>query len=191
NSWEAQLEESTVVQAIAGPDALPQEVFESAAGDSLLSVLATIQNLFGTSRVVPEPQEIIDIPPAPTDEIRQARDEAADVLGHLNELRAGAGATPLEPSDALVAVAERRAVSMYVTGGLYRSDCVGDADVAGIRVTACIDVVALASTALGGLEGMKESDTARESLVDPSYDRSGISVVDGPTGRLVVITLAR
>ena len=54
----------------------------------------------------------------------------------------------------------------------------------------CVDVVALAGTALGAFEGMKESDSAREALVESASDRTGVSVVEGPTGRLLVIVLA-
>ena len=190
DSWEDELDESTVVQAIAGPGALPQELFERLAGDSVLSALATIQGLFGTSRVVPEPQEIVELPAADGDEIRQVRDEAEDVLTQLNELRAGVGVGALQPSAALTALAETRASEMYTSGELFRSDCRADAGVNGVRVLTCADVVALAGTALGAFEGMKESDSARGALVEPASDRTGISVVEGPTGRLVVVVLA-
>lgn len=190
DSWEDELDESRVVQAIAGPGAFPQEVFERFAGDSVLSALATIQSLFGTSRVVPEPQEIVDMPVAGQDEIRQVRDEAEDVLSQLNELRAGVGVGALQPSVALTALAEARASDMYTSGELFRSDCLDAAGDNGVRLVACVDVVALAGTALGAFEGMKELPSAREALVESASDRTGISVVEGPTGRLVVVVLA-
>jgi membrane protein required for colicin V production len=190
DSWEDEMDESTVVQAIAGPGAFPQELFERLAGDSLLGALATIQGLFGTSRVVPEPQEIVAIPRAGSDEIRQVRDEADDVLGQLNEFRAGVGVGALQPSAALTLLAEARAVAMYRSGEMFRSDCRAEADANGVRVVTCVDVVALAGTALGALEGMKESDSAREALEESAADRTGISVVEGPTGRLLLVALA-
>jgi len=73
---------------------------------------------------------------------------------------------------------------------LFRSDCLEEAAANGVRVVSCLDVVALAGTALGGLEGIKESDSGRAALVSSAFDRTGISVVDGPTGRLLVIILA-
>lgn len=189
DSWEEQLDESRVVQSIAGPGAFPQELFERLAGDSVISALATIQSLFGTSRVVPEPQEIVEIPSAHEDEIRQVRDEADDVLTQLNEFRTGAGLGALQPSAALNSLAESRASAMYTSGQLFRSDCLDEAADNGVRVVSCLDVVALAGTALGGLEGIKESDSGRAALVSPAFDRTGISVVDGPTGRLLLIVL--
>jgi len=190
DSWEDELDESTVVQAIAGPAAFPQEMFELLAGDSVLGALATIQGLFGTSRVVPGPQEIVDIPPATGDEIRQVRDEAEDVLKQLNEFRSGVGAGALQPSVALTAMAETRAAGMYVSGELFRTECLTEAAANGVRLVTCIDVVALAGTALGAFEGIKESDSARAALVSTASDRTGISVVEGPTGRLLVVVLA-
>jgi uncharacterized membrane protein required for colicin V production len=190
DTWEDELDESTVVQAIAGPGAFPQEMFERLAGDSVLSAIATIQGLFGTSRVVPEPQEIVEMPPANSDEIRQIRDEADDVLAQLNEFRAADGVGALQPSAALTVLAESRASEMYRSGELFRSDCQTEAAANGVRVVVCVDVVALAGTALGAFEGMKESDSARDSLVNSATDRTGISVVEGPTGRLLVIVLA-
>jgi len=189
DSWEEQLDQSRVVQSIAGPGAFPQELFERLAGDSVIGALATIQSLFGTSRVVPEPQEIVEIPSAHEDEIRQVRDDADDVLTQLNEFRAGAGLGALQPSDALNSLAESRASAMYTSGQLFRSACLDEAADNGVRVVSCLDVVALAGTALGGLEGIKESDSGRAALVSPAFDRTGISVVDGPTGRLLLIVL--
>ena len=189
-SWEDQLDESTVVQAIAGPDAFPQQLLDALAGDNVLGALATIQDLFGTSRVVVEDGEVVDIPPAQTDEIRQVRNEAEDVLSQLNEFRAGLGEGALQPSDALIRLAEERAAAMYTSGQLTIRDCRTDAAGHGVRVVVCQEIVALASTALGAFDGIKETDSARSELSDSSYDRTGLSVVDGPTGRLLVIVLA-
>ena len=190
DSWEDELDESTVVQAIAGPGAFPQEMFERLAGDSALGALATIQGLFGTSRVVPEPSEVVDIPAASPDEIRQVRDEAEDVLKQLNEFRTGVGAGALQPSAALMVLAEGRAAGMYVSGELFRTDCLTEAAANGVLLVTCIDVVALAGTALGAFEGITESDSAKAALLSTASDRTGISVVEGPTGRLLVIVFA-
>ena len=95
-SWDQAIEDSTVAQAIAGPDALPQQAFESVGSSQVLASLTALQSVLGTSRAVPEGNEIIIIPPAPEDEIRQVRDEVADLMVRINEYRAGQG---LERSD--------------------------------------------------------------------------------------------
>jgi hypothetical protein len=58
-----------------------------------------------------------------------------------------------------------------------------------VRVAVCGEAVALAGTALGALDGILESQSGNAQLSDPSYDRTGVAVLDGPTGRLVVILL--
>ncbi len=190
DDWKSQLSESTVAQTITGSDALPQRVFEGLLGDSVLAAVATIQDLFGTGRVVPDPGETEEIPAAGDDEIRQDRDEADGILSYLNEMRAGLGLAALLKTGPLTQLAEDRATSMYVSGRLYRADCLGPARDGGASVIVCEEVVALAGTARGGFEGMKESTTAQASLAKNSVDRAGISVVEGPTGRLLVIVLA-
>lgn len=189
-SWEEGLDQSAVSQAVAGPDALPQELFSRFASDSLLSALASLQDIFGVNRVVPEPHQIVEIPPARPDEIRQDRSEAERVSDAVNQFRVGAGAAPLQPSRALTSAAELRARQMYVSGELFRSDCADQAEETGVRVAGCVDVVALAGSALAGLEGIKESESGRAALLSNVSDRSGAAVVKGPTGDLVVIVVA-
>ena len=132
-------EDSTVAQAIAGPDAVPQAVFESLGSNGILAPLASIQNLFGANRAVPEGDEVLSIPPAASDEVRQVRDEAAQVLERVNEYRAGRGLAPLGVSTSLAAVAESRGVEMYTAGSITRAHpprgtVATDVTAAGIRL---------------------------------------------------------
>lgn len=190
DAWD--LEDSIVVQAIAGPDALPQRTFERFAGDSALLALQNIQRLFGVSRLVPEGGESIEIPPAGEDEIRQVRGEADRVLIEVNRMRAGEGLGALQASDGLRAFAESRASESYTDGVLQRSQggCVDHArQVGGVTLARCSDLLALASTSLGAFDGIAASDDGSSNLTNPGFDRAGVAVVDGPTGRLLVIVL--
>lgn len=188
DSWEDEINESTVAQAIAGPDALPQQAFESLAGDNALGALAAIQDIFGTSRAVPQPGEELTIPEARPDEIRQVRDEATAVLDEINRTRTGLGLQPLLESSGMTETAEARAVAMYASGSLFLTpDCFAELSASGIRAVACAESVALAGTALGALDGIRDDATGNRELSSPAYDRAGISVVEGPTGRLLVI----
>jgi membrane protein required for colicin V production len=192
DSWDRQFGGSVVVEAVAGPDALPQRIFHRLAGDTVMSALYAIQNLFGVDRVVPGSGEVLEIPSASPDEIRQVRNEAAVILEELNRHRAGAGVSALVGSDALSDLAERRASESYLEGRLYRTDdCVSDAeDRAGVRLARCTDVVALASTSLAALDAILGDSETGPVTSGPAYDRTGIAVVDGPTGRILVIVLA-
>jgi len=118
--WDQAVEDSVVAQAIAGPDALPQQAFESVGSSQVLASLTAIQSVLGSSRAVPEGNEIITIPGARADEIRQVRDEAAEVMVRINEYRAGQGLGALTSSAVFTEVAESRAAGMYITGRISR-----------------------------------------------------------------------
>ncbi len=191
-SWDQAIEDSSVAQAIVGPDALPQEMFETMASDDVLSSLTALQEVLGANRAVPEGNEVIAIPPAPADEVRQVRDEALEVLGWVNEHRAGLGLGALIISQVFVDVAESRAITMYTTGRISRDTPAGgtvvvDLAAAGARPTIAGENLALASSARAAFDGMLESPTAAAQFAIGGYDRAGVAVVDGPTGRLVVL----
>lgn len=191
-SWSEQLEASTVVEMLAGPDALPQELFDSLAGDNVLAALATIQDIFGENRAVPEANEQLEFPPALEDETRQVRDEAETVVERLNEHRAGLGLSPLRLSVGMTEAAEARATGMYSSGVLGRvPNCRSAIAEYGVQVLECGQGIALAGSALGALDGVLESETGSQELEHSAYDRVGVSVVDGPTGRLLMIYVAR
>ena len=191
DAWKGEIQESSVIEALAGPEAYPQRLFFRLAGDNALTALHAIQSLFGASRMVPEGDQLVEIPPAAPDEVRQVRGEASMILEEVNRFRAGEGLRPLVVSDGLQSMAEARAVDSYVTGRLTRvPECVADAQAAtGLRLAACTDVVALAGTSLGAFDGILDSDQGQAALTDPAFDRTGISVVAGPTGRLLVLVL--
>ena len=179
-----------MVEAIAGPDALPQQFFESLAGDNLLAALASIQDIFGTNRAVPEDNEVLTIPAVASDEVRQVREEATEIVEEVNRFRTGLGLRPLLESEGITEVAEQRATSMYASGRLFRSaNCSFELTTAGVRTAVCGEAVALAGTSLGALDGILDSESGEAELSNPAYDRTGVSVVEGPTGRLVVIVL--
>lgn len=193
-SWDRRFEGSTVAEAIAGPDAIPQRVFERLAPDGVLGSLAAIQGIFGANRAVPEGSEVLSIPPAGADEVRQVREETGSVLERVNEHRAGQGLSALGRSATLDAIAESRAIGMYTTGRLSRDHPPGgsvatDVATAGIRLVAVGENLALASSTRAAFDAMLDSPTALTQFSIPAYDRTGLSIVDGPTGRLVVIVM--
>lgn len=191
DSWRDQLEESRVVQAIAGPDALPRQFFETLAGDNVMSAMAAIRGIFGEARAVPEGSETLEFPPAPPDEIRQARGEATRILEDVNEHRVGLGLRAVTEVAAMTALAEDQAAGLYRAGLLRRmGDCMANLATRGYSVVRCDNGVALAGTAGGALSGIEESAGGGAMLAVADYDRAGVAVVDGPTGRLLVLILA-
>lgn len=191
DSWRSQIEESNVVALVAGDDAIPRSVVESLAGDNVMAAIASLQRLFGSSRAVPEGDQVLEIPPAGEDEIRQVRPEAEMVLDRLNEDRVGVGLGAVTQVDALTDLAESHAQASYIEGRVERMrDCAFSLAERGYHVTSCDNAVALAGTALAGYSGMYDSAGGRTTIETPAFDRAGVAVVDGPTGRLVVIVLA-
>ena len=194
DSWDEALDDSSIVTAIAGPDALPQATFERFASGNVLGSLASLQSLFGSARAVPEGNEVLTIPPALDDEVRQVRDATDDVLGWINEYRAGEGMGALGLSSGIVVVAEDRGVAMYTSGRISRDTPPGgnaadDLANTDIRLALSGENLALASSPRAAFEAMLDSPTGLGQLSISSYDRVGIAVVEGPTGSLLVVVL--
>ena len=139
---------------------------------------------------MPEGDQILEIPPAGDDEIRQVRPEAEVVLARLNEDRVGVGMRAVTPVDALTELAEAHAHSLYTQGLLQRiPDCTFSLAERSYQVTTCDNAVALASTALAALDAILADGETGSVVVEGRFDRAGVAVVDGPTGRLVLIVL--
>ncbi len=191
DSWRDQLDDSRVVALIAGDDAVPRRLFESLAGDNVMSAVASLQEIFGAPRAVPEGEEVLEIPAAVGDEIRQVRDEAADIIDRINEDRVGVGLGAVRPTETINAVAESHAEILYMSGRLERiDDCHAALAEHSYQALRCDNSVALAGTSPGAYSGVHESVGGRAMIESPGFDRAGVAVVDGPTGRLVVIVLA-
>lgn len=191
DDWREEIDDSRIVQLIAGEDAVPRRVFESLAGDNVMGAIASLQDLFGAARAVPAGSESLDIPPARADEIRQVRPEAEELVERLNEDRVGVGLRAVQPIAAITRLAEAHAERLYTRGRLQRiQDCVFALGERSYQVLRCDNGVALAGIAVAAYEGIFESPDGRTMIETPDFDRVGVSVVDGPTGRLVVMILA-
>lgn len=190
DSWRDDMDESRVVRFIAGENAVPRRLFESLAGDNVMAAMSAIQSIFGTSRAVPVGSETLEIPAAAEDEVRQDRGEARSVLEMVNEHRVGVGLSAVAAVGVITQLAEDHASGLYRAGILRRmGDCVANLAERSYQVIRCDNAVALAGTARGGLDGILETPEGRAMLENPDFDRAGTAVVDGPTGRLVVVIL--
>lgn len=185
------LDESAVVEAVAGEDAAPQGVFEGVIGDRAITALASIQDLFGASRAIPDVGEVLAIPKALLDELFSDNDDARMLLEEINRHRTGIGLGALEESDAITKVAEALVQQAYTSGELAQlSSCRETLADAGILVGDCQGAIALASTSLGALDGMLEDEHGASVLENSAFDRAGVAVVEGPTGRIVLVLAA-
>lgn len=190
DSWHDEIDDSRIVRLIAGDDAIPRQLFESVAGDNVMAAMAAIRETFGSSRAVPEGDEVLEFEPAEPDEVRQVRGEADAVLAELNEQRVSGGLDAVIGVGPMKRLAEERAVALYEAGMLQRMDnCASGLATRDYRVAHCDDATALASTAIAAFDGIRETEAGGEMIENPNFDRAGVAVVDGPTGRLVVIVL--
>lgn len=186
---------SGVVETITGPGSAFQEVFERFGSDTLLGALAVLRSTLGEERVAPEGDEVVMIPPASEEEVRQVRDEAALLLELVNQHRVGLGLRPMEESGAISAVAESRAVLMYTSGRVSRDNPPGESVIddlarAGVRVVSAAENPVLASSARAAFGAMLDSPTGQAHVETGSFDRAGVAVVEGPSGFLYLLVLA-
>jgi uncharacterized membrane protein required for colicin V production len=184
--------ESTVAQAVAGPDALPRRLLEPIVGDNALAALAVIEQLTGGRRLVPAEGERIDTEAADPDRVSPDPGAVAFVADRINADRLSAGADPLTWSETLATIARTRAVQMSRRGFIERRP---DADVLdatreqGLRLVEAAEMAALASSERAAHAGIAAApDTA---LADPGFDRVGAAVVRGPLGVMVVEVYGR
>ncbi len=184
--------DSTVAQAVAGPDALIPGMLWPLVGDQAVAALAALEEVTGGRRVVPEEGERVETSPVDADELASSPTSVAFLADRVNADRLDAGADPLAWSDGLAEVARRRAVEMYRNGFVERrrpSSVLADTTTEGLRLERAEEMVALAATDRAAQEGIAAaSDSA---LVDPGFDRVGIAAVQGPLGVLVVKVFGR
>ncbi len=186
------MESSAVADAIAGEGAIPQGFFERVVGDRALTALATIQDLFGDDRAVPDLGEVLEIPRALLGDLTFVDDEADVVIEEINQHRTGLGLGALQPSETMSTLVESLASEAYTQGQLaVPEDCRSALSEVGMLVADCDSSVALAATSLAALDGILERSEGAAVLENPAFDRVGVAVIDGPTGTILLVLVAR
>lgn len=186
------VDDSVVVQAVAGPDSLPRRLLAPLVSDRATAMLAQIERLSGGRRIVPARGETIETEEVDPGRIRADTDSVSFVADRLNADRLEAEVDPLAWSDGLAEVARKRAQEMYESGFVARRNdgaVAKQADRQGMFLQAAAEMVALASSDRAAEAGIAE---APDSVVgDRRFDRVGIAVLDGPLGVLVVEVFGR
>lgn len=183
---------STVAQNLAGPDSLPRSVIEPLIGDEALSALALIERISGERRIVPDEGERVELGDVSPEAVKVVPGGVALVADRVNGDRLAAGVDSLAWSEALAAVAQRRALAMYRAGFVARRTppqvleaTAGE----GLRLQRAEEMVALAATERASHAAIVEA--GESALVDPGFDRVGLAVVEGPVGVMVVEVYGR
>ena len=185
------IDESTVASAIAGEGSQARQLFESAAGDDVVTTLLALEPLIGSQRVILEDEETASIPPTERERLEVSETEAREVFRFLNEERVAAGEAPLAFSEGLADVALGHALDMYTNGFVSHvsptTGRVGDrVRASGIRLAQVGENLALAASSRAVHDGFVDSESHRENLLRSAWDRVGVAAVRGPYGLMVV-----
>lgn len=186
------VDDSVVVQAVAGPDSLPRRLLTPLISDRATAMLAEIERLSGGRRIVPAQGETIETEEVASGRIRSDTDSVSFVADRLNADRLEAGVDPLTWSDGLAEMARERAEDMYMSGFVARRTnavVAADASQRGMFLQAAAEMVALASSDRAAEAGIAEAPDSAVS--DSRFDRVGVAVLDGPLGVLVVEVFGR
>ena len=186
------IEESVVVETVAGPESIPRRFLDPLVADEAMSALAAIERIVGGRRIVPAAGERVETRPVARGELTVEADATGFVADRVNADRLEAGVDPLSWSDGLRAVARRRALHMYRNGFVSRrgEQAVMEAtERQGLRLQRAGEMVALASSERAAHVAIVEAPD--EVLTDPGFNRFGVAVVSGPLGVLVVEVFGR
>lgn len=182
---------SAVVEAVAGPEALPRQLFFALAGDGVLSSITALEQVVGGERLVLDEDDTVEIPAADSSELAESPTEAQGLFALLNSARVDAGQQPLVWSEGLAAVGQAHAEEMYLAGYVSHvspiTGTVGDrVRGAGIPLVRIGENIGLASSAPAVHAGLMESEGHRANILSSSFDRVGIGLVEGPLGTMAV-----
>jgi len=186
-----QLDDSRVATYLTDPDAPPQIVFQSIAGDRVLEALLNMQDLVGGKEVILQEGQTLELPAATADDLTVDDKAATEIFDLLNRSRVEEGLDPLAWSAALADVGEAYATEMYL-GGFFSHDSTVTGNVAvrvkkaGIPYRVLGENLALAATPKAVHDGLMASRGHRENILRPEFTRVGIGVVAGPLGLMVV-----
>lgn len=185
------VDESTVLTIVAGEDSLPRDMLEAIAGDDVIGSLLALKSIAGAERVILDGDDVFEMPPSSPDQLSDSPEEAAEAIELLNEERVTAGRAPLAPSTGLADIALSHARDMYVNGYVsHVSPTTGGVrdrvEASGIRLAVAGENLALASSTRAVHDGFVKSESHRNNMLEPSYDRVGIAAVNGPYGLMIV-----
>ncbi len=184
---EQQLEDSTVVAALTGPDTLPQRVLGLLSGDRVLELSLRIRALTGKEHAVAAAATPVTLPAAAADRLQRLPDVEETMLDLLNRERVAADVDPLPAAPGLADVAYQLAVAGYTTGQV---DLLDDVELrallneAGIPTVTSVELAVLAAGPESAHTALVEQMAATMNAAEAT--RAGIAVVKGPVGLLVI-----
>ena len=185
------LADSTAARLVTEQGARVKSWVSGLAGDRVLESLVNLRRLLGTESVVLEGSAVREIPAAAEDDLAADPEAARELFDLANLARVEAGAGPLSWSPVLAEAASAHGREMYREGFFsHISPQSGSAAervaAAGIPFAAVGENLALAPTAAVVHQGLLESPSHRETMLDARFTRAGVAVWEGPLGLMTV-----
>ncbi|MBT8218066.1 MAG: hypothetical protein HKN74_14585 [Acidimicrobiia bacterium] len=187
----AGIDESAVAATLTDPAGVPQTVFASVAGDRVMGVLLSLEDLVGGRRAIVEGSDRVEFEPAEAEVLETNASAAVDLFEAVNESRSEAGMKPLSWSKPFARVAQAHAEDMYRRGYFSHQSpetgtVVNRLSRAGLAANRAGENIALAADPVEAHAGLVESAGHYENLINPGYSTVGIAAVSGPLGLMVV-----
>lgn len=188
-SVEESISSSAIGSAIVDPGGPVLSALSVASGEEVYGAVIAVRDAVGdrlAAGTLPIPlPDVGDAPLPPSQTIAQAMFDA------LNRHRIAAGEDPLAWSADLAVVAVARTTAAYRSGVLsVDDDLTSSLRAAGVPGTTHADLIVLAATTDGLVEAVVGASAYERIIVDASYRKAGIGVVEGPYGLMSVAVLS-
>lgn len=185
------LADSTAARLVTDQGARVKAWVSDLAGDRVLESLVNLRRLLGSESVVLEGSATQEIPRATGDDLAAAPEAARELFDLANLTRVEEGARTLSWSPALAEVASAHGREMYEEGFFsHTSPQTGSAADrvagAGIPFGVVGENLALAPTVAVVHQGLLDSPSHRETMLDSRLVRAGMAVWEGPLGLMTV-----
>ena len=189
DSVDEAIEASAVGRSIVDPTGFVQPSVTVASGASVVTSVIAVRDAIGDrlmAGTVPVP-----FPKTERADLAPSQVKAQTVFDELNRRRISAGLDPLAWSPDLAVVAVSRATDVYLSGVLSLDDDLPSAlRAAGVPGTIADDMVVIGATPAGVVEAITAVSAYDGMVIDRTYRKSGVGVVDGPYGLIAVQVLS-
>lgn len=144
--------------------------------------------------VVPEGNTSYRVPPTGDSDIAEAEGDEAELIDLVNEERVERGLQPLTFDPALVPIARAHSEEMLELGYFAHvspnTGTLGDRlNAAGYEYMSAGENLAYAPNVRVAHRGLMQSDGHRENLLEPSFERIGVGILEAPDGTIMVTQL--
>lgn len=182
------MDDSVIAATVTDPTGPVQPIVASASGEQLYGTVIAVRQAVGnrlSAGTIPIPLPSVD-----DSSLTPSQVQAQQVFDAMNRRRIESGMDPLAWSPDLAIVATERATKVYRSGWLsLDGDLPNALKAAGVPGTISTDMVVIAASPDGVIEAIEATSGYDGAVVDGTYRKAGIGVIDGPYGLIAVQVL--